>query len=85
MILALQAKCPHPAEEIFEVPYEGEYFVLRPFRVCTLCGLGEEGWGCGYFKLDTSKKVYEVKNRETAMSQVLKFYRQSDLNEIRFK
>lgn len=42
-----QLACVH--EHLLEAPhYDGIVFNRPPFRVCTDCGLAEEGWGCGY-------------------------------------
>lgn len=55
LVTKLQAKCKHPMKSVIEAEYmpsESEFFnALPPFRVCTLCGYAEEGWGCGYDKL----------------------------------
>lgn len=45
----LMAECSHPIESVVQAPlfelYGGD--CLPPFRVCTLCGLAEDTWGCG--------------------------------------
>ena len=87
MILDLQAQCKHPEEEIFEVPYrDNTYFrATPPFRVCRLCGLGEEGWGCGYWKLDTKERVPMIDDSKARCKYLLKFYTQEEMNKLRFK
>ena len=53
-IKSMQAACDHPKEQIVEGGYissEWSNNHTPPFRVCKLCGYSEEGWGCGYNKL----------------------------------
>jgi hypothetical protein len=47
------AGCRHPWEAIYELPYKPHEWLQseRPWLICSLCGLTEEGWGCGYKKL----------------------------------
>lgn len=42
----LRRKCSH--QTIVETPYLGHD---APMRICAICSLEEEGWGCGYDKL----------------------------------
>lgn len=48
-------KCKHSKSKVVEVnPTEYKFIENNepPFRICKNCGYAEEGWGCGYWKLD---------------------------------
>jgi len=47
-LVRAQKRCRH--RHLVECDYESHTFLasLPPQRACTLCGLSEEGWGCGY-------------------------------------
>lgn len=82
----LQTRCKHPVKQIVEAEYEhsSDYFGAQsPFRICMLCGYAEEGWGCGYWKLDTREEVLWI-SRKKAWDYVLKLYTQNELNEMRY-
>lgn len=53
LIKATVVECKHPIEAIYEKPVKNNGFlgVDRPWLICSLCGLTEEGWGCGYKEL----------------------------------
>ena len=55
----LQSLCNHP--KVCECDYlPMEFFSsLPPRRICEVCGLEEEGWGCGY-KVLTTEYVKQV-------------------------
>lgn len=59
LLIELQEKCKH--ETIIETPNVGSAFA--PMRMCVICGLEEEGWGCGYEKLN-KELVIIVENRD---------------------
>lgn len=84
----LMTKCPHPIESLREGEYEkaGNWgSATPPMRVCTDCGYAEEGWGCGYWKLDTDYNVAVPKlSRDEAFKHVRKFLPQYKMDEIRF-
>jgi hypothetical protein len=54
----LQAECKH--ERVIEAPYapslSGFFNAMPPFRVCTVCGVTGDGWGCGYDMLATKRE-----------------------------
>lgn len=70
-LLALIEACPH--DNVLEGDYREGYLGTSqpPFRVCTTCGLAEEGWGCGYTLLPNApaRSVVETR-RETARKGV---------------
>lgn len=76
IILKAQNECPHPKEEILEG--EGS----PPFHVCKLCGYAEEGWYCGYWKLEC-RNAPRLSHRE-AFKYVLRFINNSKLADLRF-
>lgn len=82
----MQEKCKHPVEEWFEIPYKPcDYGHSSPeLRVCKLCGYAEEGWGCGFWKLDGYFEVPKISRNRAHKDYILKLYSQSDLNELRF-
>ncbi len=55
-IAELRRVCTH--EHVVEAPYEpsrsGMFDSLKPLRLCTDCGIEEEGWGVGFNVLDGS-------------------------------
>ena len=88
VLLNMQAACKHPADDILEVPYEqdslGGSYHTRPFRVCKLCGLAEQGWGCGYWKLKAfGEEIPRISREKARRDYVLKFYDQEDLSKLR--
>lgn len=87
-LLELQAGCDHPVDDIFEVDYRDGgilFSATPPFRVCRKCGYAEEGWHCGYWKLDTREEVPTISREKARRDYVLKFYTQEQMNEERFK
>lgn len=80
-----QKYCPHPTSEILEGEYKrGHYFTSPPFRVCKLCGYAEDGWHCGYWKLQDNDPVPSV-SREMAMKYVIGgVLSQEELSKKRF-
>lgn len=88
LILDIQDKCNHPVDSILEMPYKPSthFFHATPnARVCCQCGYAEEGWGCGFWKLNTATKVPEVDRSHAMQFYVLKMYSQKELSELRFK
>ena len=70
-----QAKCKHPPLMIRETPQ------TPPFRVCMECGYAEQGWGCGYWKLD-HVPYDEVAEQRNAIKYVLgRVHSQEELSE----
>lgn len=85
-LMSFQARCKHPVDEIVEVAYRDGYFgCMPPFRVCKKCGLAEQGWGCGYWKLETREEVATISEDKARSQYVLKFYSQDDMNKLRFR
>lgn len=80
-IRKLQAKCEHPVEALRDAPFVGGTVIdQKPFRVCTLCGYAEEGWGCGYLKLRVGG-IYNIPelSQDDARKYVLTYMRQDDM------
>jgi hypothetical protein len=73
-LLSLIETCPHA--DVLEGEYRPSDYGLSspPFRVCTTCGLAEEGWGCGYTLLasNATRSVTEAK-REHARKSIVVF------------
>ena len=71
--------CPH--EKVVEGDYvPRDYSDSSPcFRVCTVCGYAEEGWGAGYWKLQHSSANVTA---DTARRYVRKFVRQEDMRAL---
>lgn len=46
----LSASCTHPALYVRERPYQAFSYgpCMPPKRICILCGVTENGWGCGH-------------------------------------
>lgn len=76
---ALFKMCDHPLDDIvFAHCYDSCGDHLPPMRVCTICGLGEEGWGCGFKKLrgyQPDSSFQHITEKE-ARNLVRKFIRQ---------
>lgn len=53
-IALIQTVCQH--KNLVECEYKdhGRFGYSPPYRMCTNCGLAEEGWGCGYTVLKDS-------------------------------
>lgn len=51
LITETQGICLHPRAVECDHLEQALGGVLKPLRLCTDCGLEEEGWGCGYTKL----------------------------------
>ena len=87
MILDFQKKCKHAHLNLREASPRHSVFLstLAPFRVCVACGLAEEGWGCGYFKLKSTEKrgVAQLTREEARKYAVLGVKSQNDLAEER--
>ena len=80
----LQKQCKHPRELIVEgefIPSGAYCHASPPFRVCTACGYAEEGWHCGYWKLDGNCNCVD---REEAMKYVVTFIGNEKLADMRF-
>ena len=60
----LQKQCKHPV--IIETDYVPNDYgaAMPPLRICVVCALEEEGWGCGYQELDVEKPFKEVSRDE---------------------
>lgn len=83
-------KCVHPISHIVEGEYSPDDYgwgsADPPFRVCTICGYAEEGWGCGYWKL--APRIYDIKpiSRNKAYTYVTKgVLSQEKLSNLKFK
>lgn len=79
-------ECNHPKDEIFELPYQERVYggCAKPKRVCRKCGLAEEGWGVGYWKLrEWDYDIPEISN-ELFDKYCLKFMEQQDIVEKRY-
>lgn len=97
-ILEMQKECPHPVEYLLEAlsydngfgeSYYGYSGIVSPFRVCTLCGWAEEGWG--YWRL--GRNEYNVRQTQAkgsaGHSEAQKFvlgkvYSQSDIYRMQY-
>jgi hypothetical protein len=84
ILIDAQISCPH------EKVVEGDYFpcsyssTLPPFRVCTVCGYAEEGWGCGYSFLDNYKEL-EKTDRPNALAYLKgRIIPNSEHSEVKF-
>ena len=88
-LLIMQEECDHPVEEWLETPHKPQGYITYasgPIRVCKLCGYAEEGWGCGFWKLeDYDLDIPQIKRDTAHQNFILKLYTQRDLNAIRFK
>jgi hypothetical protein len=88
-IAEIQDSCTHPFEYIREGMWrEGSsgYSSIPEFRVCTLCGYSEEGWGCGFWKLAYHGQEIPKLSRESAIKFVKDgIQRQDEMNKKRFK
>lgn len=80
----IQSECRH--NNILEVEYKsGNFFgAFPPFRVCVDCGLAEEGWHCGYYKLNTREEVPRISREKARRDYVLTFRTQEEINKERF-
>ena len=91
-----QEACPHPLCEIVEGRYKTAGLVFgaqAPFRVCRLCGYAEEGWYCGYWKLNSERDpAHPAGNhipipelpRDAAMKYVLRRLSQEEISALRW-
>lgn len=72
-IIKSVAKCKHPVSSVVEGEYKEFHYLnsCPPFRVCKDCGYAEEGWGCGYNKLDYYKVLVPTVQRDYAEKYVL--------------
>lgn len=86
----LMDKCTHPFDAIREGRYipAGNWGSATPdMRVCTDCGYAEEGWGCGYWKLNvdyTLRDSIPQISRDEAFKHVRKFWTQEAMSQHRF-
>lgn len=67
VVARVQKTCRHPIKFIVECSYrEGpDFSSSKPIRVCTHCGLSEDGWGCGYQVLAPNKiRLDSIASRE---------------------
>lgn len=82
----LMTKCPHLIEALREAKaVSSSWSATPPMRVCTDCGYAEEGWHCGYWKLDTDYGVEIPKlSRDAAFKFVRKFWTQNAMAELRY-
>lgn len=79
-------ECPHPIDKIVEAAEIPEGNTLEsgdPFRVCSVCGYAEDGWGVGFYKLGKGigsdycwprkrDNTIEIVNRQEAENLVVK-------------
>lgn len=79
-------QCAHPIHMVVEADhYSGLLYVDGPFRVCRACGLAEEGWGCGYWKLDFGyREAIPRMDRDSARRYVTRFFTQEAMNTLRY-
>jgi hypothetical protein len=87
LIDKMQSECPHPTSELLEVPFydRGWLGSDSPMRLCKACGLAEEGWGCGYWRLERRDVDLPRIERFSAFTYVLRFYSQEEMNKLRFR
>jgi len=88
----LEAKiktCEHPISHILQGKWREDDgssayvdFTEPEFRVCTICGYAEEGWGCGFQKLGRHlySEIKEVE-RDVAQKYVKNMHYQRDIHE----
>lgn len=82
-LLELQDNCPHPIDMVVKgdiVSHEGGHSTPS-FRVCKLCGLGEEGWGTYdriHRELSDCSNQFPILSREEAMKFVRTFMTRDD-------
>ena len=84
-------RCTHPVEHIIEGNYIpdnswGGGHATPPFRVCTICGYAEEGWGCGYYKLGPGvydEKIIRTVKRREAEKFVTRRWSQEQMSKAR--
>lgn len=86
VIHRMQNECKHP--NILEAEYQsdtlGGCYHTPPFHVCVDCGLAEEGWGCGYWRLDTRGEVPRISREKARRDYVLTFRTQEQMNKERY-
>ena len=65
--LELMYICKHPKDKIVGYKYKDYSYLgaLSPYRVCSECGLAEEGWGCGYKILQPDCYDIETESRDS--------------------
>lgn len=65
--LELMYVCKHPKDKIVGYKYKDYKYLdpARPYRVCSECGLAEEGWGCGYEILLPDCYEIETESRDS--------------------
>jgi len=81
----LQSRCQHRVNEVVEGDYKAyDYSTDPPFRVCTVCGYAEQGWGCGYWKLNYGSREIPTIPRSEAQKYIRKFFTQDQMNELRY-
>ncbi len=64
LVKKMQKQCKHPL--IIETDYVPNDYgnATPPSRMCIICTLDEEGWGCGYKKLNVDKPFKIVSRDE---------------------
>lgn len=88
----LMAKCPHHVDSLREGRFveqssSGFGRATPPMRVCIDCGYAEEGWGCGYWKLETSWQLNDSVpklEQSEAFKFVRRFWTQDMMDMVRF-
>lgn len=62
----LQTQCDHSSviETSYKPSASGLFSAMSPARICVICSLEEEGWGCGYNKLRQSTVLKVVERNE---------------------
>lgn len=80
LIVERIAKCSHPKNHV----YEHRLIDSPPDRVCTKCGLSEQGWGCGYLLLEgyESDGIRKCSFEKYLDNRLIRFD-QENLNNIR--
>lgn len=73
----LQKECAH--EAIIESGYFHIVGTFPPRRMCVICGLEENGWGCGYQVLDDDSKIIKEFKGQNGRDE---FYEYRDLKPL---
>lgn len=75
----LQNKCKHT--DVVETSL-GTH---PPFRVCRECGYAEQGWGCGYWKLNgPGPDTPQLPERVCSSLVTIRVLSQEEMNNVRY-
>lgn len=69
LVMEFQCTCSHRNEDIVE------RMTTPPARVCTICGLAEEGWHCGYKLLNLGEEEYRRKVKTVSWKEFMAYQR----------